>query len=59
MMIHKCMTMYIYHMEGWLAPCIAITAYNIIYPSNKAIKQYGQEGLNATVLPTHTIRENK
>ena len=24
-------------MEGWLAPCIAITAYNIIYSSNKAI----------------------
>ena len=35
---------------------ITLACINHIHTQyNQAIKQYGQEGLNATVLPTHTI----
>ena len=48
---------YAYTTHGRLAITLAcINCIHIKY--DQAIKQYGQEGLNATVLPTHTIMKN-
>ena len=43
----------IYTSHGRLA--IPLYRNNHIQQHHQAIQQYGQEGLNATVLPTHTI----
>ena len=43
-------------MGGWLSPCTAVTTYNLISSSNKAI---WARRTKFTGLPTHTIIKTK